>query len=139
MDPDRHATNQADAGRPGASRGTAQYVDAVLGRAHPTERIMGETTELSVRYVTPTFGGQVAVDLVSFDVERGELVALLGASGSGKTTSLRIVAGYELPDRGTIRFDGEDITRFAPEKRGFGMVFQHYALFPHMSVAENVA
>lgn len=94
---------------------------------------------LSVRNVTRLFDGTAAVDDVSFDVRNGELVALVGASGSGKTTSLRIVAGYESPDRGAVYFDGVDITRLAPDKRGFGMVFQHYALFPHMSVTDNVA
>jgi ABC-type Fe3+/spermidine/putrescine transport system ATPase subunit len=79
------------------------------------------------------------VDHVSFAVKPGELVALVGASGSGKTTTLRIVAGYEQPDIGRVLYDGQDITRLGPSKRDFGMVFQHYALFPHMSVAENVA
>jgi len=99
------------------------------------------TTEsgLSVQNVSRIFDGTAAVDGVSFDVRSGELVALVGASGSGKTTSLRIVAGYESPDSGQVFLDGVDITRSAPEKRGFGMVFQHYALFPHMSVVDNVA
>ncbi|HXC26317.1 MAG TPA: ABC transporter ATP-binding protein [Gemmatimonadaceae bacterium] len=94
---------------------------------------------LSVQHITRRFEGRAAVDDVSFDVPRGELVALVGASGSGKTTSLRIVAGYDTPDIGAVRFGGVDITKTPPEKRGFGMVFQHYALFPHMSVVENVA
>jgi iron(III) transport system ATP-binding protein len=94
---------------------------------------------LSVQHVTRRFDGQIAVDDVSFDVHRGELVALVGASGSGKTTSLRIVAGYDTPNLGQVRFGGADITGTPPEKRGFGMVFQHYALFPHMSVVDNVA
>lgn len=85
------------------------------------------------------FGAQRAVDAISFDVNPGELVALVGASGSGKTTTLRIVAGYEQPNSGRVLFDGRDITRVAPSKRDFGMVFQHYALFPHMSVTDNVA
>jgi ABC-type Fe3+/spermidine/putrescine transport system ATPase subunit len=94
---------------------------------------------LSVRNVTRRFDGHIAVDNVSFDVGPGELVALVGASGSGKTTSLRLVAGYDIPTSGSVWFNDSDITRLPPEKRGFGMVFQHYALFPHMSVAENVA
>lgn len=94
---------------------------------------------LAVDSITRVFGGQTAVDNVSFEVRPGELVALVGASGSGKTTTLRIVAGYEQPDSGRVLFDGRDITRLGPAKRDFGMVFQHYALFPHMSVAENVA
>ena len=100
---------------------------------------MANTDGLSVQHVTRRFEGNAAVNDVSFEVGAGELVALVGASGSGKTTSLRIVAGYEIPDAGEVRFGGADITRTPPEKRGFGMVFQHYALFPHMSVVENVA
>ena len=67
------------------------------------------------------------------------LLALVGASGSGKTTTLRIAAGYESPDSGTVTLGGVDITGVPPERRGFGMVFQHYALFPHMPVEDNVA
>ncbi len=94
---------------------------------------------LVVDGITRSFSGQQAVDNVSFHVRPGELVALVGASGSGKTTTLRIVAGYEQPDSGRVLFSGADITRLGPAKRGFGMVFQHYALFPHMSVVDNVA
>ncbi len=94
---------------------------------------------LIVDAIARSFNGQQAVDRVSFEVRPGELVALVGASGSGKTTTLRIVAGYEQPDSGRVLFDGEDFTRLGPAKRGFGMVFQHYALFPHMSVIDNVA
>lgn len=101
---------------------------------------MTESDEgLVVDGITRSFGGQRAVDNVSFVVRPGELVALVGASGSGKTTTLRMVAGYEQPDEGRVRFSGKDITRLGPSKRGFGMVFQHYALFPHMSVVDNVA
>jgi ABC-type Fe3+/spermidine/putrescine transport system ATPase subunit len=94
---------------------------------------------LALAGITRRFGDYTAVDNLSFEVERGELLALVGASGSGKTTTLRIVAGYEAPDAGTVTLGGVDITNVPPEKRGFGMVFQHYALFPHMSVAANVA
>jgi ABC-type Fe3+/spermidine/putrescine transport system ATPase subunit len=99
---------------------------------------------LTLSGVTRRFGAYVAVDGVSLEVRAGELLALVGASGSGKTTTLRMAAGYEVPDAGTISLtdrDGtpRDITRVPPERRGFGMVFQHYALFPHMSVEENVA
>ncbi len=75
---------------------------------------------------------------VSLSVGQSEVLALLGPSGSGKTTILRLIAGFETPDAGTIRIGGEEITRVPPEKRRFGMVFQHYALFPHMTVGENV-
>src|SRR4249920_996751 len=76
---------------------------------------------------------------LSLTVARSEIVALLGPSGSGKTTVLRLVAGFETPDSGRIVVEGEDVTGLPPEKRRFGMVFQHYALFPHLTVGENVA
>jgi len=94
---------------------------------------------LVVDQLTRVFDTQHAVDGVSFEVAPGELVALVGASGSGKTTTLRIVAGYERPDSGRVLFNGIDITRVPPAKRDFGMVFQQYALFPHMSLLDNVA
>ena len=94
---------------------------------------------LTLDRITRRFAGQLAVDALSLEVRAGELLALVGASGSGKTTTLRMVAGYEAPDSGSIRLDGRDITGLPPEKRGFGMVFQHYALFPHLSVQDNVA
>ncbi|HLV26813.1 MAG TPA: ABC transporter ATP-binding protein [Gemmatimonadales bacterium] len=83
--------------------------------------------------------GRAAVSGLTLEVDRGELVALVGASGSGKSTTLRMAAGYETPDEGRVLLDDRDITALPPQKRGFGMVFQHYALFPHMSVVENVA
>jgi ABC-type Fe3+/spermidine/putrescine transport system ATPase subunit len=96
---------------------------------------------LKLRGVTRRFGanGPPAVDDVSFGVADGELLALVGASGSGKTTTLRITAGYEPADSGTVELDGRDITRLPPQQRDFGMVFQHYALFPHLTVEQNVA
>jgi ABC-type spermidine/putrescine transport systems, ATPase components len=94
---------------------------------------------LALSGITRRFGDYTAVDDISFEIGPGELLALVGASGSGKTTTLRIAAGYEVPDSGKVTLGGSDITRVAPERRGFGMVFQHYALFPHMPVEENVA
>ena len=76
---------------------------------------------------------------VSLRVQAGETVALLGASGSGKSTLLKIAAGLEAPDAGTVWFDGVDITALAPERRGFALMFQDFALFPHLNVADNVA
>ena len=89
--------------------------------------------------LTRRFGAHVAVDALSLEIGRGELLALIGASGSGKTTTLRMVAGYEIPDAGSVVIDGRDITAVPSQGRDFGMVFQHYALFPHMTVGENVA
>jgi len=94
---------------------------------------------LALNGITRRFGEHTAVDNISLEIAAGELLALIGASGSGKTTTLRIVAGYENPDSGRVMLDGRDITNLPPQKRGFGMVFQHYALFPHMSVEDNVA
>jgi sulfate transport system ATP-binding protein len=94
---------------------------------------------IEVRNLRKTFGNFVALDNVSIDVPGGELVALLGPSGSGKTTLLRIIAGLEPADQGTILFQGENATDRPVRERQVGFVFQHYALFRHMSVFENVA
>jgi sulfate/thiosulfate transport system ATP-binding protein len=94
---------------------------------------------IEVRNLRKTFGTFVALDDVSVDVPGGDLVALLGPSGSGKTTLLRIIAGLEPADQGSIHFHGEDATDQPVRERRVGFVFQHYALFRHMSVFENVA
>jgi len=94
---------------------------------------------IEVRGITKTFGSFVAVNDVSLTVATGELVALLGPSGSGKTSLLRIIAGLERADRGQVLFEGEDATVRDVRHRGVGFVFQHYALFRHMTVFENVA
>ena len=93
---------------------------------------------VQVERLTKRFGTVAAVDSVSLNIARGEIVALLGPSGSGKTTMLRLLAGFEVPDDGRIVVESEDVTRAAPARRRFGMVFQHYALFPHLDVGENV-
>ena len=94
---------------------------------------------LSLQNISKRYGSTLAVADLSLSVERGEFFGLLGPSGCGKTTTLRMIAGLETPDEGAIEFDGRDITRLSPERRGFGMVFQNYALFPHLNVFENVA
>jgi len=94
---------------------------------------------IEVRNLSKRFGNFVALDDVNLDVPGGELVALLGPSGSGKTTLLRIIAGLEPADAGVIRFEGEDATEQPVRERQVGFVFQHYALFRHMSVFENIA
>src|ERR671910_88517 len=81
----------------------------------------------------------VAVDGVSLSIDRGEMVTLLGPSGCGKTTTLRMIAGFEMPSEGRIVLDGREIQGLPPHRRGMAMVFQSYALFPHLSVYENVA
>ncbi len=94
---------------------------------------------IAVRHVSKRFGTFTALDDVTLDVPSGELVALIGPSGSGKTTLLRIIAGLEVPDTGAILFDDEDATAQHVAIRRVGFVFQHYALFRHMTVFENIA
>ncbi|MGY8683231.1 ABC transporter ATP-binding protein [Bradyrhizobium sp. UFLA05-153] len=93
---------------------------------------------LEVERLTKRFGTSIAVDQLDLSVREGELVALLGPSGCGKTTTLRIVAGFLPPTSGRVFFDREEVTRLPAYKRSTGMVFQSYALFPHMTVADNV-
>jgi len=94
---------------------------------------------IEIRQLCKRFGQTVVCDRIDLDVASGELVALLGPSGSGKTSLLRIVAGLEVPDSGSVHFHGEDATHADVRERGVGFVFQHYALFGHMTIFENVA
>ena len=94
---------------------------------------------ISARNVTKRFGEFVALDDVSVDVPSGALMALLGPSGSGKSTLLRVIAGLEKPDAGEVFISGREATQLRPQQRGVGFVFQHYAPFKHMTVADNVA
>ncbi len=95
---------------------------------------------LLLRNVVKSYDGRVnAVDDIDLEIRRGEFITLLGPSGSGKTTTLMMVAGFENPTSGTIELDGKDLTRQKPYHRNIGVVFQNYALFPHMTVARNVA
>lgn len=94
---------------------------------------------LSIDGIVKAFGGLPAVRSVTLDIGSGEFFSLLGPSGCGKTTLLRIIAGFERPDSGTIVLDGIDITNVPPGERAIGMVFQNYALFPHLTLFENVA
>ena len=94
---------------------------------------------IGIRSVKKTFNGVTALNEINLEIRTGELVALLGPSGSGKTTLLRVIAGLEWPDRGEIRFDGQDAALRSVKERRAGFVFQHYALFRHMTVFENVA
>jgi sulfate/thiosulfate transport system ATP-binding protein len=94
---------------------------------------------IEARHIVKRFGDFTALDDVTVEVEVGSLTALLGPSGSGKSTLLRVIAGLERPDAGQVCLEGSDVTNVAPQQRGVGFVFQHYAAFKHMTVRENVA
>jgi putative spermidine/putrescine transport system ATP-binding protein len=96
-------------------------------------------SHLVLEGLSKSYGGVTAVDALGLSVERGEFVSLLGPSGCGKTTTLQMIAGFVASDRGRILLDGADLGAVPPNKRGLGIVFQSYALFPHMTVAENIA
>jgi len=97
------------------------------------------SADLRVEGLQKRFGEVAALDGVSLDIASGELLTILGPSGSGKTTLLKVVAGFETPDAGVVRIDGVEITALPPARRDIGMVFQNYALFPHLTVRANVA
>ena len=112
------------------------------GRHLSVDRIGGHADEkalLEIREVSKSFGATPVLQGVSFEIARGEIVCLLGPSGCGKTTLLRIVAGLEQVDTGQVRFDGSDLAEVPVHERGFGLMFQDFALFPHKNVFENVA
>jgi putative spermidine/putrescine transport system ATP-binding protein len=121
----------------------ASSVDTAIGlmdsRNLPFEDEPRSGVAVSLAQVRKTYGEVVAVERLSLEVMAGEFFTLLGPSGSGKTTTLRVIAGFELADSGRIELHGVDVTRSAPYERPVNTVFQDYALFPHMSVLENVA
>ncbi len=94
---------------------------------------------IDLQHISKSFGGQLVLDDLSLYIRENEFLTLLGPSGCGKTTTLRIIGGFELPGQGSGMFDGKDITNLAPNERQLNTVFQKYALFPHMSIAENIA
>jgi ABC-type Fe3+/spermidine/putrescine transport system ATPase subunit len=114
---------------------TAAAVNEVLELVEPT----GEHGEVCLDELTKRYGSTLAVDALSLTVRAGEFVALLGPSGCGKSTTLRMLAGLEQPDRGTVTVSGSDVTRVPAHRRDIHTVFQSYALFPHLNVADNVA
>lgn len=94
---------------------------------------------IDIENVTKRFGALAAVDAVTLTVREGELFTLLGPSGCGKTTLLRVIAGFNAPDTGNVLFAGENVNEVPPHERGIGMVFQAFALWPHMTVFDNAA
>ena len=130
----------------GAQTVTGEMAFAPLA-GHPGQQSPSPTVMPAVPCAFVSFKGvqksydgvSLVVKNLSLDIAKGEFLTLLGPSGSGKTTSLMMLAGFEVPTAGHIRIDGHDVTRLPPHQRGIGMVFQNYALFPHMSVAANVA
>src|SRR5262249_6232324 len=126
----RHAAREAHARVEDAPRARRE-------RTHARNR--GGSMSITVKNVTKRFGNFLALDNVTLEVPNGELLALLGPSGSGKTTLLRIISGLEAPDTGSVLYQDEDVTDAAVRRRNLGFVFQHYALFRHMTVFDNVA
>src|SRR5207249_6113279 len=114
---------------------------AVVLRVHSVTALTNTSRghHLRLDAITHRFGDFVAVGDVELEIAAGELVSLLGPSGCGKSTLLRIVAGFIRQSQGRVLFDGQAVDHLSPRERGVGIVFQNYALFPHMTVAENVA
>jgi spermidine/putrescine transport system ATP-binding protein len=117
----------------------AKFLCRHFGRCGTTPAIRDSRPSVQIEGISKRFGEVVAVVGVTLDIRRGEFFSLLGPSGCGKTTLLRMIGGFELPDSGSIRIDGADVTGVPPHRRPVNMVFQHYALFPHLTVGENVA
>jgi putative spermidine/putrescine transport system ATP-binding protein len=113
-----------------------RILDAVTQAMSETQ---AEAPIVALRGVRKTYGDSVAVDSIDLEIRAGEFFTFLGPSGSGKTTTLRLIAGFETPDTGRIELDGRDVARLPPYARDVNTVFQDYALFPHMSLMENVA
>src|SRR5258708_10599143 len=121
-----------------AEDGRKAATDAGSARREPQAE-PAEIPLLRIDAVVKKFGAFRAVDQLSLDIRAGEFFALLGPSGCGKTTLLRMLAGFETPDEGRILLDGRDIAQLLPHQRPVNMIFQNYALFPHLSVRDNIA
>src|SRR6202051_147869 len=113
--------------------------DAESPKPEPQAAVAADRPLLRIDAVVKKFGSFRAVDRLSLDIRAGEFFALLGPSGCGKTTLLRMLAGFETPDEGRVLLDGKDIALFLPHQRPVNMMFQNYALFPHLTVRDNIA
>ena len=117
----------------------AQTGDFLHGRVGRADGVLRDSIGVSIRAVSLHYGEFKALDGVDLDIAPGEFMSLLGPSGSGKTSLLNILGGFAMPSSGRVRFGDADVTFMPPHRRGIGVVFQNYALFPHMTVGENVA
>jgi putative spermidine/putrescine transport system ATP-binding protein len=133
-----HQTATEVAGPAVTARAAAVETEAT---AMPGAAAASSRTGAAIRLqgIRRSYGAFVAIRNLDLDIRAGEFISLLGPSGSGKSTTLMLIAGFERPDAGRLFLDGRDVTRTQPHRRGLGMVFQNYALFPHMTVAENIA
>lgn len=135
------STIQLSNGQPGGSAeaGGCRLSSEITDFKRTSEIQSGHSLPISIKGITKTYGAVVALSDVHLDIQSGEFMTLLGPSGSGKTTLLMALAGFLRPDCGSIRFGDEEVILKPPHKRGIGMMFQNYALFPHMSVFQNIA
>src|SRR6202167_6228890 len=126
-------------GQAGIMSEEAADIATVADSPKSEPQVAADIPLLRIDAVVKKFGGFRAVDRLSLDIKGGEFFALLGPSGCGKTTLLRMLAGFETPDEGRILLDGKDIAQVLPHQRPVNMMFQNYALFPHLSVRNNIA
>src|SRR5438309_11893535 len=119
--------------------GLARIMAEEISNPEPPPAVAADTPLLRIDAVVKKFGVFRAVNRLSLDIRAGEFFALLGPSGCGKTTLLRMLAGFETPDEGRILLDGKDIAQVLPHQRPVNMMFQNYALFPHLSARDNIA
>src|SRR5437867_2302433 len=127
-----------DGDNPGSAV-TLQEQTNAAGQALKSSASGTAVPDVTLAGIRKTYGGVVAVESIDLEIGRGEFFTMLGPSGSGKTTTLRVIAGFERPDEGHVLLHGQDVTGRPPYARDVNTVFQDYALFPHMTVAENVA
>jgi len=124
---------------PGMPNPKTQEPDGLHSSAGERDQAVSREPVITLEHVVKRFGSYVAVQGAHFTIGKGEFFSLLGPSGCGKTTTLRMIAGFELPSAGRILLENQDVSRVPPYRRNVNTVFQHYALFPHMNVADNVA